>query len=131
MIVQFFDRQDPANRSHAMRTTAAEVLTLIESLRDRPPFFCELVGNNGYNLLVGIGDDVGCAQFSRADGNPPYLIARGAAAKKKQGFVEFFAANTPTPVPARYCLPLEAVAKIAAYFVEWGLRSPSVDWDEI
>lgn len=49
-------------------TSAEEVLALIESLRNRPPFFCELVGENGFNLLVGIGGDVGCAQLSRTDG---------------------------------------------------------------
>ncbi|MGO9005588.1 MAG: Imm1 family immunity protein [Beijerinckiaceae bacterium] len=95
------------------------------------PFFCELEGENGYKLLVGIGGDIGCTQYSREDGNPPYWMATTPATKNKQGAVDFLIADMATPVPARYCLPFDAVKDIILYFQNTGLRNPAVDWEEI
>jgi len=140
--VKFYDRQDFRN---AMNGTGIadgdQVVALFEGLRERPPFFCELVGGNGYNLLVGIAADIGCTQYSREDGNPPYWMAsspstrslatRTLARRNEEGVVNFLMADTATPVPVRYCLPFDVVKDIIVYFLDTGLRSPAVDWEEI
>ena len=41
-----------------------------------------------------------------------------------------FVGDTPTPIPQRFCLPLETVKQIAAYFIETGERWPGVSWEE-
>jgi hypothetical protein len=132
MRIQFYDRQDAENALNGTKVASADhLLSLIENLRYRPPFFCELVGDNGLNLLIGIGGDIGCTQYSRADGIQPYWMATSSATKEKQGFIDFLAADTSTSVPARFCLPFEAIAQIATHFVERGLRDRSADWEEI
>ncbi len=132
MIVKFYDRQDIRNAMNGMSVAdGAQAVALLEGLKERPAFFCELVGENGYNLLVGIGGEVGCAQYSREDGNPPYWMATSLATKTKEGYVDFLMADTATPVPARYCLPFDAVKDIVVYFQNTGLRNPAVNWEEI
>jgi hypothetical protein len=132
MIVEFFDRQERSNPLNAVKIDNAEqLLSVLGGLRNRAPFFCELVGQNGFNLLLGMSESRGCAQYSAADGSPPYLMAVSNEAGYNDEFMEFLTANTSTPVPTRYCLPMERIKKIAAEFVESGERSTIVDWEEI
>ena len=132
MIVEFYDRQD---HSSSMNGTVVgdntQLMEIIDCLQSRPPFFCELIGENGYQLLVGIGKSIGCAQFSRQDGVPPYLMATISQSKGRNEGMEFLTCNTPTPVLARYCLPMNVVKEIAAYFQRTGETSPAVEWEVI
>jgi hypothetical protein len=108
-----------------------EVIAVVDSARERAPFVCQLVGENGYMLTVGIGKDVGCVQHSPSDGDVPYLMAVAPGDHRKGEYVEFLMGNTPTPFPRRNCLPLEMVKEIAAYFVESGERWSAVSWEEV
>jgi hypothetical protein len=132
MNIQFFDRQDRSNPRNGVKLADPdEVLVWLDQMRSRPPFFCELVGENGFNLLVGVGDARGCAQYSAGDGSPPYLMAVGNEREDDETFMEYLTANTDTPVPMKFCLPMEQIKKIVAYFVGTGERSPAVSWEEI
>jgi hypothetical protein len=52
MKVEFFDREDRTNPLNGTElVTDVELSSLIEGLRSRPPFFCELMGENGFKLL--------------------------------------------------------------------------------
>lgn len=132
MKAEFFDRQDEANPLNGTDVTSGvELLRIIDRLGNRSPFFCELVCENGYKLLVGIGRSVGCAQYSSSDGKPPYLMATSKSEFNTDDCVEFLMDHTLTPVPRHYCVSMESVRQIAQYFVETGSRSPSVSWEEI
>ncbi len=73
MNTQFFDRQDPRNPHNGAKLhDAAEFIKCLAEAKGRPPFFCELIGDNGYKLLLGVGEAVGCAQYSASDGSPPH-----------------------------------------------------------
>lgn len=51
MIVEFFDLHDRTNPLNgATVTTEVELSSLVEGLRSRLPFFCELIGENGFQL---------------------------------------------------------------------------------
>jgi hypothetical protein len=132
MVAQFFDRQETMNPLSG--TTVRDEQTLdevLDPLREREPSFCELVGDNGFKLLIGVGRDIGCVQHSPADGDTPYLMAVAREPADDDGYMEFLTADTPTPIPLRYCLPLQVVRGIAAEFVKTGERSRSVEWEEI
>jgi hypothetical protein len=132
MKVEFFDRQDESNPLNGAQIgTDDELSSIIESLRTRPPFLCELIGENGHNLMVGIGDDIGCVQHSSCDGLPPYLMGTKDAPRDTNNCVDFLIGDTPTPIPRRYCLPMELVKRIASDFVDTGERSADVHWEEI
>lgn len=76
MKVSFFDLQEgdnPLNGSPLV--SGEETLNLLERLKFRDPFMCELVGENGYKLLMGLGGSVASVQYSRSDGEPPYFEA--------------------------------------------------------
>ncbi len=131
-MVEFMDLQDDSSPMNGAEfSTAAELSCAIDRLKSRPPFFFELANENGYKLLVGIGVDVGCAQYSPSDGSPPYLTATNGTELNIYDCVEFLITNTPTPVPPRYCLRIDVVKRIAGYFVETGDRSAEVCWEEI
>jgi hypothetical protein len=132
MAVQFFDRQDKSNPLNgATIDDKEELLKVLDALRSREPFFCELVGENGYNLLLGVGRDIGCAQYSPSDGSTPYLMAVAATNQDSNEYMDFLTANTPSPVPRRYCVPFEAAKQIAAHFIETGNCWPGVSWEQI
>jgi hypothetical protein len=108
-----------------------ELFALMDTAGDREPFGCELVGENGYKLTLGIGKDIGFVQHSPADGDTPYLLAVAPEKCCQQEHVEFLVGDTPTPIPQRFCLPFEAVKGIAAYFIETGERSRAFSWEEV
>jgi hypothetical protein len=110
---------------------SAEVLEVLEGLRNRNPFFFELVGENGYNLVIGLGGDIACAQYSCGDGKTPYLMALANGAGDTTERKEFLTCNTPTPVSKRYCVPLEVLKQIVVHFMETGGRDLVVQWEEI
>jgi hypothetical protein len=107
MTVTFFDRQDESNPNNAKQIdNSDQLLKLLTSLRNRAPFFVELLGENGYALLVGIGPVTGCIQYSPGNGTLPYLMAVGDSAiqnpsTKDQDYVEFLTSDAPTPVSKR------------------------------
>ena len=130
MIAQFFDRQDTANPMNGtMLDNSDELRKMLSELRSRQPFFAELIGENGYKLLLGIGFSDSCVQHSSADGSAPYLMA--VAVEAREGEVEFLIADTASPVPMRYCLSYETMVEIATHFLNSGERYPTVDWEEL
>jgi hypothetical protein len=129
---QFFDRQDPKNPINGrVVTRSMEVSELFAAVRTRPPFFAEFIGEGGFKLLVGLASAEGCAQFSAADGSPPYLMAVAPDAANSGGEQSFLIGDTMTPVPKRYCLPYEAIVRLAEVFVDTGLRDTEIRWEEI
>jgi hypothetical protein len=132
MSVEFFDRQDLLNPANGARIDSGDDLSrLLSSFLDRKPFFCELLADNGYKQLVGVGGGIGCVQHSARDGNPPYLMAVANGGIKAASEIGFLIGNTATPISMHYCMPFETVKHITTYFLETGKRDPSVSWEEI
>jgi hypothetical protein len=134
MILRFFDRQDEKNPLNG--STCADSNSLLDRLRllsSRPPFFCEIEGENGFKLLVGVGGKWSCIQHSAVDGSPPYLMAVPREPQFGVKEIEFLMGDTPTPVHRRYILRAELAEKVIAFFVETetGKKSELVDWEEI
>ncbi|MGB6536629.1 MAG: Imm1 family immunity protein, partial [Xanthobacteraceae bacterium] len=74
------------------------------------------------------GGNVGCVQYSRSDGSPPYLMAGSSRPPMKRGCVEFLTADTPTPIAARYIISFDELKTIAVHFLKTGERSDTVYW---
>jgi|SRR5262245_23209194 len=132
MRTHFYDLQDDANPLNGTSIeNSAELRNALESLRDRPPFFAELIGDNGFKLTFGLGATEGCVQFCSVEDDPPYLMAVNPNIRDSEGGVEFLCGGTPTPVDKRYCLPYDAFVEIVAGFVQTGERKHDVLWEEI
>jgi hypothetical protein len=132
VTITFFDRQEKQNTLNGIKISDPDrIVALLDSLKHRPAFFCELVGDNGYNLLIGVATHCGCSQYSPSNGSPPYLMAVGKLQPVRSDYIEFLTADTPTPIARHYCLPFETAQKIASHFVMTGERYPEVDWEEI
>jgi hypothetical protein len=132
MMTQFFDRQDTINPLNGTEIRdATELRHLLNSLRHKNPFFAELIGENGFKLLLGIGAAEGCIQFSAADDSAPYLMAVAKDITDTEGEAEFLIENTASPVPKRYCLSYDTLIEVAAHFVNSGDRSPHVAWEAV
>jgi len=134
MIVTFYDREDEANELNGAvirdRRRLRQVLeSLLESLQVRWPFVCELVGENGFQLTIGVGK-IGCVHYSRCDGSPPYLMAVARRNVLEADEPEFMLGGTPTPIPAHFCMPFDDVIDIAVYFMETGRASPFFSWEQ-
>jgi hypothetical protein len=128
----FKDLQDHSSRLNGAAVhNRHELFAVLESARDREPFGCELEGENGYKLTLGIGKHVGFVQHGSVDGDTPYLVAVAAVTHWHHDYAEFLVGDTPTPIPQRFCLPFEMVKEIAAHFVETGQRSPTLAWEEL
>lgn len=120
------DKRDPMNRS--IITGSAQLAELLDKARDKPPFVAQFSADNGYQIKSGISENFGCAQYSRTDGNPPYLMAVSAEPLMKRGYFEFLAANTPTPIAARYIISFDELKMIVLHFLQTGERSDAVSW---
>ena len=131
MKVIYHDLEDPSSALNGTEFfEPGEVPPLFAKLRGRKPFVFELVGENGYMLSVGFGDERGSVQFSPADGTPPYLMAVSEDVTETDEFTEFLAGGTPTPIPQRFCLPLSVVEELVSEFVREGTRSKLASWAE-
>ena len=76
MTVQFFDLElESENPSDGMFVSDENELSLLlGGLRKRPPFVIRLVGTNGYEVGVGVGNP-GFVQHLPSNGGPPCLVA--------------------------------------------------------
>jgi hypothetical protein len=104
---------------------------LLDERRRQPPFGARLSGDNGYELMIALGGKFGSVQYSRSDGSPPYVLAMSANPPMKNGGVEFFVGNTPTPFTARHIIRFAELKEIALHFLETGRCSNSVAWEEV
>jgi hypothetical protein len=110
---------------------SAELADLLESRRRKLPFLAKLSGENGFELMIGIGRNVGCVQYSHSNGAPPYLMAISPNPPMKRGGFEFLTANTPTQIPAPNIVRFKELKEIALHFLETGERSNKVAWQEV
>ena|SRR5579871_4364674 len=128
----FTDMQDCSSPLEgATVRTREELFALLDSVRDRQPFICELEGENGYKLALGISKDLAWVQHSPSDDDPPYFVAVATAEGSRDEEVEFLMDNTQTPLPKRHCVPFATMREIAACFLETGERSSAVTWEEV
>jgi hypothetical protein len=133
MIATFQDLQNDDNPRNGQTIHDQEtVASLLEELRNKePPIACQFTGDNGYNLIVGIGRDFGCAQHSSNDGMPPYMMAVSQAGAAQDDDIEFLMGNTPTPIDGRYRVAFDEVLEIVVDFVTKGDMSTNVSWMEL
>ncbi len=132
MAVRFLDLRNPPDATGgAVLEGSSGLLTRLGETLHLDPFFVELIADNGFKLLLGIGVAVGCVQHSAADGSPPYRMAMTRQSAAQTGHVAFLFEGTPTPVPARYCMSREEALAVAGHFVDTGECFPGVDWDEV
>lgn len=131
MKVRYVNQQDKSDQMNGAVIVEANMLAeLLDERRNRVPFIADFVGDSGFELMIGIGQDVGCVQHSRTDGEPPYLMAVSPQRLMKKGYVEFLVNSTPTPLAARYILTFDQVKAIALHFLVTGDRSNVVSWCE-
>jgi len=132
MRVRYVNRQDKSDPMNgAVMADADKLAELLEGRRKRAPFIADLTGDNGFELMIGLGGELGCAQYSQADGEPPYLMAVSPHLPPiRAGYVEFLAASTPTPLAARYIISFDELKQVACHFLDTGGRSDVVSWQE-
>ncbi len=130
MSTTFQDLQyDDNPRNGQVVSDRSDLMAMLNQLRTiRPPLMCQFIGDNGYNLTVGIDHDFGCVQHSANDGVPPYLMAIGPQVDDRQ--MQFVVGGTATPIDGRYRLPFGTLGEVVATFVATGERSNSVVWEE-
>jgi hypothetical protein len=111
------DKSDPLNGS--VMTSADKLVQLLDERRNTDPLHADLVGDNGFELMIEIAGDITSAQYSRSDGVPPYLMAISPHPPPvKAGYVEFLSGGTPT------------LKQVACHFLDTGERSDAVSWLE-
>lgn len=123
------DERDPLDG--CLIGSSGELGSLLEDARTKPPFFARFTCDNGFELLVGIGADVGCVQSSRSYGESSNLMAVSRNPSMKRGYVEFLTGNTPTPVAARYIISFDELKEVILYFLQTGERSDAVVWQKL
>lgn len=132
MKVRYLNQQDKADPMNgAVIAESKKLAELLSSRQGDAPFVAELRGDNGFELVLGIGPDIGFVEHRRIDGCLPYLVAAPAYPRIRSGNVEFLTADTPTPIPARYILNFDELKQIALHFLETGERSDAFSWNSI
>ncbi len=133
MKATFQDLQNEGNpRNGTVFSDREMVASLFDDLRKiEPPFMCQFTGDNGFNLMIGVARDFGCAQHSSNDGVPPFLMAVSKGDLSGRSEMEFLVGDTPTPIDGRYQVAFDDLREVAAEFVATGKRSNRVSWEEL
>ena len=130
MTVSFHDWEEDENPLNGtVIRSSDELRKILLGLQGREPFACELEGENGACLVLGIGA-VGTAQYNRQE-RGPYFLAVTNSNVIAGTEVEFLAGGTPTPFDARFCMPFDDIIKIAVHFMKTGDPCPSFSWEMI
>ena len=133
MQVTLFDRQyrDRIGENGKSFSDAEALLDEVADLarRQSPPYFVELVGPTGARLLIGLAPEWCVVQYTRADGTPPYLMARGQFADV--GDDEFLIGDTPTPVARKYRIDWATTKRLIREFADSETTSEHVSWESI
>lgn len=132
MSAKFFDLHNdsnPDNGTELLDGLGTKAL-LVRNAKN-PPFVAELLSDHQTKLMIGLGPEICSAQFSAADDEPPYLVAKIQSKKNLIGITEFIIGNEPSEIELRLCIPLAVLLELAAHFVETGQRSQAVSWEEI
>ena len=131
-MVSFYDLEQTGNPMNGEQFhTAADIANLFDRLIGRTPFVFELRNEDRSMLTVGIARDHGFVQYGACDGSPPYWVALANEPAVEDDFTEFLAGGTPTPIHQRFQLPIESVRTIANDYLERGLKSTTVSWEQI
>lgn len=131
MIVRYLSHQDKNDSLNGKAIEDTDELTeLLHLRRNQKPFIAEFSSDDGLQIVFGLGTDLCCAEYRRIDGQPPYLMAVSPHRPVKRGYIEFLAANTPTPIAARYIISFNELEQIACHFLDSGGRSDVVSWQE-
>jgi hypothetical protein len=132
MTAVFQDLEDNRNAKNGSRIgNERDLNVLFESLRNREPFTLWLSGDNGFSLTIGWSSSLGFVQYARSDGRPPYWVAVGDRDADPEEHVDFLSGGTRTPIPRRFCMPVDSAMGIARHFLQTGERSPNVEWEEV
>jgi hypothetical protein len=137
MTFKFFDRQDLSNplNGTAMRNDT-ELIESIDWLNGRAPFVAGLQAENGCYLQVGLGGEMGFAQYSDGQGSSWVALERDAPARNAlpdeeyEECLEFLIGDTLSPIPRRFGLGPERVRQVAVEFRHTCERSPAVLWEQ-
>jgi len=132
MTARFFDRQDAGNPLNGITLSSEDdIATVFEHARDREPFFCELLSDSGSMLLMGMGRERGCIQFTEPDNSHFRMAIEVAPLHQGKGELSFLMGGTRTPVPEQFALSLATERTIVRHFVRTGEMLPSISWVEI
>jgi hypothetical protein len=132
MIIYFRNYQDKLDPNHGCAISSEnELISLLDNARSEAPFMAEFCGAGDFHIEIGIGGDFGCVQYSRVDGEPPYLMAVSRQPAMKRGYIESQCGGTPTPVGARNILRFDELREVVLYFMRTGERSSTVSWREV
>ena len=130
MNVTFYDMEDDANpMNKKVVRNSASMRELLWSLQEREPFCCELTGEGGSELVIGVGP-IGFAEYSR-NGDGPYFSAISTVTVVEGTEEDFLCGGTSSPVAARFCLPFGDVIRIVMHFMETGEPCPSFSWEMV
>jgi hypothetical protein len=132
MNLRFCDLEDETNPANGrVFVEEAPLLALLDDLASRPPFICEIVGDNGYKLQVGVGGVWCCVQYCSSNGEPPYLMATTRIGPSDEVGCEFLLGGTLTPVAKHQCLSPALMKDVVCYFHRTGQPSPAHTWEEV
>lgn len=132
MSAIFFDRYFEGNPLTSTNFESGdEAIARLQGELNRVPHFVELQSDKNTKLLIGLGGEMGCAQFSSIAGDPPYLMACLPGHESLEGFEYFYISGELSEVPKQYCIPLGALLKVIKDFVDTGTQSHTVNWVEI
>ena len=131
MSAKFLDLQNESNPDNGTIVhDGASAKALLIRNSSREPFTCQFVYDDEFQLMVGLGPDLCCAQYSATSGNSRYLVAYLESERMQAGEVEFLLNNSPTEILRKQCFPLKVLLEVAAYFVEKGKPSGIAQWED-
>jgi len=129
MTVSYIDISEAGERGPSFSDPLA-VVAYIDTLRSRPPFMFELDSDTGYELMVGLANEMGFAQFSQlGTGGPFFMTVDPQREYDQQLEHDFLAGGVDTPIDDKYCISYDKLREVVLYFAKRSERNPNVNWE--
>lgn len=128
MKVEFHDY---AVRKRPVKTFdhASALIDFLRQCKTEEFASAELLGENGFRLVIGIDGDLAFAEYSSQDDEPPYLIALSPTVVV-DGMHIFLVTNEGTEIHGRHCLAFPVFEEVVRHFIETGERTATVEWED-
>lgn len=128
MKVEFHDY---AVKKRPIRTfdNASVLIDFLRQCKSAEFASAELLGENGFRLVISIDGELAFAEYSSQDSEPPYLIAVSPTVVV-EGFHMFLVTNEGTEICGRHCLAFPVFEEVVRHFIETGERTAIVEWED-
>ena len=132
MNATFVDLNNNENPANGTVISAPNIRKCVRDFQCKTPSMFQLQLQSGVRIEVGVAGDMGCIQYTPANGLPPYVMATTSLIHSPtESYVIFSVGGTDTPISDRFCLPIELLVIALEHIIIESKLFEGLFWEEV